>query len=151
DERIRRGGSDDLGRDQRAGIEADRTALDEALATQGDEVGRAGAGANEIDGHGEDRWRDSPPPCGEGRAEWGAKAPSPALRATSASWGEVGAWGGPCGAGLGAGRDAGGRGPHPRPLPARGRGAEGAEGSECEAKAPSPALRATSPPWGEVG
>ena len=51
DERAGWGGGDDLGGDQRAGIEADGAALDEALAAQRDEVGRAGAGADEVDGH----------------------------------------------------------------------------------------------------
>src|SRR5690606_13320380 len=35
-----------------AGIEADGAALDETLAAQGNEIGRARAGADEIDGHG---------------------------------------------------------------------------------------------------
>ncbi|MEI2612936.1 MAG: hypothetical protein V9G20_30210 [Candidatus Promineifilaceae bacterium] len=39
-QRARRRGGDDFRRHQRAGIEADRAALDEALAAQGDEVGR---------------------------------------------------------------------------------------------------------------
>ena len=51
DQRAGGRGGDDFGGDERAGIEADRAALDEALAAQGDEVGRAGAGADEVDGH----------------------------------------------------------------------------------------------------
>ena len=36
---------------QRAGVEADRTARQQVAPAQGDEVGRAGAGADEMDGH----------------------------------------------------------------------------------------------------
>ena len=51
DQRPFGGGGDDFGGDQRAGIEADRTALDQPLAAHRDQIGRTGAGTNEIDGH----------------------------------------------------------------------------------------------------
>ena len=44
-------GLDDFFGHQRAGIEADRTILDEPKSAQRDEVGRAGAGADEVNGH----------------------------------------------------------------------------------------------------
>ena len=44
-------GLDDLRGHQRAGIEADRAALDQAQAAHGDQVGRAGTGADEMHGH----------------------------------------------------------------------------------------------------
>ncbi len=40
-----------LGHD-RPGVQADRAAAEQPLATHGDQVGRAGAGADEVDGHG---------------------------------------------------------------------------------------------------
>ena len=51
DQRAGGRGGDDFGGDEGAGIEADLAALDQALATQGDEIGCAGAGADEVDGH----------------------------------------------------------------------------------------------------
>ena len=41
----------DLGRDQGAGVEADRTAADQGEPAHGDEVGRTRAGADEVDRH----------------------------------------------------------------------------------------------------
>ena len=38
-------------RHQRAGVEADGAARDEIAAAQGNEIGRAGAGADEMNGH----------------------------------------------------------------------------------------------------
>ena len=47
----RRAPVEDLGRHERAGIEADRAALDEVAAAHRDQIGRAGAGADEVNGH----------------------------------------------------------------------------------------------------
>ena len=46
---------DDLGRHQRAGVEHDRAAPDQAQAAQRDQVRRAGAGADEVHRHGRQR------------------------------------------------------------------------------------------------
>ena len=42
---------EDLRRHQRTGVQAHGTRLDEAEGTHGDEVGRAGASSDEVDGH----------------------------------------------------------------------------------------------------
>ena len=51
DPRPGRGLGHDLGRHQRARVEADRAALDQPQAADGDQVGGARAGADEMDGH----------------------------------------------------------------------------------------------------
>src|SRR5260370_34733693 len=43
---------DDLARHQRSREQAHRTARHQILAAHGDQIGRAGAGADEVDGHG---------------------------------------------------------------------------------------------------
>ena len=72
DARARRAMVEQRLRYQRARIEADRAARDEVASAQGDEVGRAGSGADEMHGHGASataRWRRSPrPPRGAARA-----------------------------------------------------------------------------------
>ena len=49
--RARRRRGEDVARHQRAGIEADRAALDQPQAAHGDQIGGAGTGADEMDGH----------------------------------------------------------------------------------------------------
>ena len=51
DQRAGRRGGEDFGRHQRAGIEADRAALDQPQPAHGDQIGRAGAGADEMHRH----------------------------------------------------------------------------------------------------
>ena len=51
DARARRAMLEQRPRHERAGIEADRAARDQVAAAHGDEIGRAGAGADEVDGH----------------------------------------------------------------------------------------------------
>ena len=46
-----RGTGDDRGRHQRAGVETDRACSDQVAPAQGQEIGRAGAGADEMHGH----------------------------------------------------------------------------------------------------
>jgi hypothetical protein len=57
------GAADDLGGDQRAGVEDDRAASDELGAAHGEEAGVAGAGADDVDAH-----RDPLPSCSGGRS-----------------------------------------------------------------------------------
>ena len=52
DARARRAMLEKRLRHQRAGVEADRAARDEIAAAQGDQIGRAGPGADEMHGHG---------------------------------------------------------------------------------------------------
>ena len=51
DPRARRAMREDLARHQRAGIEADGAARDEIAPAHGDEIGRAGTGADEMNRH----------------------------------------------------------------------------------------------------
>ena len=51
DPRARRAMVEQRFRDQRAGVEADRAARDQVAPAQGDEIGRAGSGADEMHGH----------------------------------------------------------------------------------------------------
>ncbi len=44
-------GGEDVARHERAGVEADRAALDQPQSAHRDQIGRAGAGADEMDGH----------------------------------------------------------------------------------------------------
>ena len=50
DMRVGRGNGEDLARHQGAGIKTDRAALDQPQTAQRDQIGRAGAGADEMDG-----------------------------------------------------------------------------------------------------
>src|ERR1700730_16129651 len=52
DPRARRAMRKNVLRHKRAGIETDRTGGDEVAPAQGEQVGRAGAGADEMHGHG---------------------------------------------------------------------------------------------------
>src|SRR5690606_27402672 len=86
DARARRAILQQLRRDDGAGIEADRASADEIAAANGDEVGRARAGADEVNGHVIPQFVEPASPSAIASPAWPAASRSSARRAQPARY-----------------------------------------------------------------